>query len=366
VADSINQKTGKGCVVKAQILGGGRGRGHFKENEYKGGVHVAKSSTEAKTIAENMLGYSLVTKQSGPSGMKCNAVYLVQLLDIEKEMYLAFTLDREASAPVLVYSPEGGMAIEDVAEATPDKIFKAHVSEKDGFTDEQINEIIKNLSLENHRESATRTLHNLYTCFHERDSDMIEINPMVVDKNLGVLCADSKITIDDNAAYRQPDLVEMEDTSGRSINEKVADKYHLNYIPIGGNIGCLVNGAGLAMATMDLIKYYGGEPANFLDVGGGAVGEQMNQAIHLLCDDDSVKVVYINIFGGILRCDLLVESIIKANEEKSFSKPIVLRLNGNKAEEAKAMLKGKEENLGIHFEADFDSSAQLAVKMAKR
>lgn len=329
-------------------------------------MHIAKTPDDAKTIAEKMLGYSLVTKQSGPDGMSCNSVYLVELLDIEKEIYLAFTLDREASAPVLVYSPEGGMSIEEVAEESPDKIFKAHVSEKDGFTDEQINEIIKNLSLEKHRESATKTLHNLYTCFHEKDSDMVEINPMVVDKKLGVLCADSKITIDDNAAYRQQDLAEIEDTSGRTKNEKIADKYHLNYIPIGGNIGCLVNGAGLAMATMDLIKHYGGDPANFLDVGGGAVGEQMNQAIHLLCDDPAVDVVYINIFGGILRCDLLVESMLKANEERSFSKPIVLRLNGNKAEEARALIKGKEEQLGIHFEADFDTSAQLAVKMAKQ
>lgn len=312
-----------------------------------------------------MIGYSLVTKQSGASGMPCNAVYLVELLDIQKEMYLAFTLDRQKAMPVLVYSPEGGMAIEDVAEANPEKIFKEWVCEDEGFTDEQIDTIVKNLSLEDYRDSAAKTLRNLFKCFVERDSDMIEINPMVVDKKSGVLCADSKITIDDNAYFRQKELVEMEDKSGQSENEKIAEKYHLNYIPIGGNIACLVNGAGLAMATMDILKYYGGEPANFLDVGGGAMGEQMNQAITMLCNDKTVDVIYVNIFGGILRCDLLVESIIEANKAKKFTKPIVLRLNGNKAEEAKALIKGKEKELGIQFEADFDTSAQLAVKVAK-
>ena len=280
-------------------------------------------------------------------------------------MYLAFTLDRLSSMPVLVYSPEGGMAIEDVAEATPEKIFKAHVDINTGFTDAQIDEICENLSLNEYKESASKTLKNLFKCFTEKDSDMVEINPMVVDKNYGVLCADSKITIDDNAAFRQKDLAEIEDKSDISKNEVIAEKYHLNYIPIGGNIGCLVNGAGLAMATMDILNNYGGSPANFLDVGGGAVGEQMNQAINMLCNDETVNAIFINIFGGILRCDLLVQSILEANEKNPFTKPIVLRLNGSKAEEAKEMIKGKEEELGIQFEADFDKAAQLAVKVAK-
>lgn len=325
---------------------------------------MVKDADEAKEVAKKMIGYSLVTKQSGPEGMPCNSVYLVEKLKIQSEMYLAFTLDRERSSPVLVYSSEGGMAIEDVAEATPEKIFKTWVDIDKGFTDEQIDEVVKNLSLEEHKEATAKTLRNLFKCFTERDSDMIEINPMVVAKGAGVLCADSKITVDDNAAYRQKELADNEDKSQMSENERLAEKYHLNYIPIGGNIGCLVNGAGLAMATMDILKYYGGNPANFLDVGGGAVGEQMIQAINLLCNDKKVDTVYINIFGGILRCDLLVESILKAHQEKPFSKPIVLRLNGNKAEEAKEMIKGKEKELGIHFEVDFDTSAQLAVKVA--
>lgn len=297
--------------------------------------------------------------------MLCNSVYVVEKLNILSEMYLAFTLDRSTSKPVLVYSPEGGMAIEDVAEATPEKIFKCHVHQTEGFTDAQIDEICTNLSLQDYKEQATTTLRNLFQCFVGKDSDMIEINPMVVDKNFGVLCADSKITIDDNAAFRQKDMVAIEDKSGLSDNEKIAEKYDLNYIPIGGNIGCLVNGAGLAMATMDILNLYGGHPANFLDVGGGAVGEQMNEAITMLCDDPSVDTVFVNIFGGILRCDLLVESIIAAHGIKAFTKPIVLRLNGTKAEEAKELIKGKEEELGIRFESDFDRAAQLAVQVAK-
>jgi succinyl-CoA synthetase beta subunit len=325
-----------------------------------------KTAADAKTVAENMVGYSLVTKQSGPEGMMCNSLYLVELLDIEKEMYLAFTLDRVASAPCLVYSPAGGMAIEDVAESTPELIFKAHVDVDKGFTAEQITEIVKNLGLQEHHAATEKTLRNLYECFHKSDSDMIEINPMVLAKKVGVLCADSKITIDDNAAYRQKELAEQEDKSNDTANERIAQKWDLNYIPIGGNIGCLVNGAGLAMSTMDILNLYDGKPANFLDVGGGAVGDQMIAAVNLLCDDPEVDTLYINIFGGILRCDLLVEGLLKAHEKNKFTKPIVMRLNGNKSEEAKKLIVGREVELGIQFEADFDTSAQLAVKTAEK
>ncbi|CAI2367899.1 unnamed protein product [Moneuplotes crassus] len=364
VAQSIQERTNGGSVVKAQILGGGRGRGFFKENQFRGGVHIAKTPEEAETLSKEMIGYSLVTKQSGEEGLRCNSVYLVELLDIMKEMYLAFALDRETSSPVLVYSPAGGMAIEDVAEKTPELIFKAYINESSGFTDDQIEEIVKNLGLEDHHDSAAKTVQNLYKCFHSCDSDMVEINPMVLDAKKGVLCADSKVTIDDNAAFRQKELAEQEDKSSETPNEIIADKYDLNYIPIGGDIGCLVNGAGLAMATMDILSLHEGKAANFLDVGGSAAGDQMIAAVNLLCNDDTVNAVYINIFGGILRCDLLVKSIIDANAEKSFSKPIILRLNGNKAKEAKELIAGKEEELGIHFEADFDKSAKLAVKIA--
>ena len=209
------------------------------------------------------------------------------------------------------------------------------------------------------------TFKSLFKCFLDKDSDMIEINPMVVDARERVFCVDSKITIDDNAAFRQKELNEIEDKSGLTKNERIAEELHLSYIPIGGNIGCLVNGAGLAMATMDILNYYGGKPANFLDVGGGAAGPQMTAAIQLLDNDPKVDAIYINIFGGILRCDLLVESVIKANELHGFTKPIIMRLNGNKAEEAKKMILGKEKELGIHFEGDFDKSAQLAVQTAK-
>ena len=311
-----------------------------------------------------MVGNTLVTKQSGEEGLKCNSTYLVDLLDIQKEMYLAFTLDREASAPCLVYSPAGGMAIEDVAENTPELIFKAHINEKSGFSDSQIDEIITNLGMRDHHDETAKLIRNLYKCFHNSDSDMIEINPMVVDSEQGILCADCKITIDDNAAFRQKALADQEDKSSETENEHIAEKNGLNYIPIGGDIGCLVNGAGLAMATMDIISLHKGKAANFLDVGGGAVGDQMIAAINLLCNDDTVNAVYINIFGGILRCDLLAKSIIEANAQESFIKPIILRLNGNKAKKAKELIMGKEKEMGIHFEADFDKSARLAVKIA--
>ena len=298
--------------------------------------------------------------------MKCNAVYLVETLDFLKELYVAFTLDRVKSMPVLIYSPEGGMAIEDVAEEKPERIFRTHIDIDKGFSEEQIDEVCKNLEIEKYKEAAGKVLKSLFKCFHEKDSDMIEVNPMVVDAKERVFCVDSKITIDDNAAFRQKELNDIEDKSGLTINEKIAEENHLSYIPIGGNIGCLVNGAGLAMATMDILNFYGGKPANFLDVGGGAAGPAMTSAIKLLCDDPKVDTIYINIFGGILRCDLLVESVLKANETHKFSKPIVMRLNGNKSEEAKKMIIGKEKELGIHFEGDFDKSAQLAVKITKQ
>lgn len=322
------------------------------------------SPDKVKEVAQNMIGNSLVTIQV-PEGLKCNSVYVVEKLNILSEIYLALTLDRAAASPVLVYSPEGGMAIEDVAHNTPEKIFKTHVDIDKGFTDAQIDEICNNLNLNKHKMSAEKALRNLFKCFTEKDSDMIEINPMVVDKNYGVLCADSKITIDDNSTYRHQDLLDIEDRTNMTPNEVIAEKYHFSYIPIGGDIGCLVNGAGLAMSTMDILNLHGGKPANFLDVGGGAVGEQMNAAIRLIENDPTVSTIFINIFGGILRCDLLVKSVLEAHEKEHFTKPIIMRLNGSKSEEAKAMLKGKEKDLGILFEEDFDKAAQLAVKVAR-
>ena len=314
-------------VVKAQILGGGRGLGHFKETGFKGGVHLVDDAAAAERIAKEMLGNSLVTKQSGEDGLPCNAVYLVEKIGIEKEVYLSVTLDRKAGCPTFIYSPAGGMAIEDVAEETPEQIFKMPVPQS-GLKAEELKQAAVNLGLEAHADQVSNMFTRIYECFIAKDCDMVEINPLVLTDDGKVLAADSKITVDSNALYRQKDLADQEDKTQENARERHAKDFDLNYIHIGGNIGCLVNGAGLAMSTMDIIKLYGGEPANFLDVGGSAEGDQLKEALKLLNNDDEVKAIFVNIFGGILRCDSLAASIIKANKENKFTKPMVLRLKG--------------------------------------
>jgi len=317
------------------VLGGGRGLDYFKENNFKSGVHIVKTAEEVQEVAEKMCGKSLVTKQSDANGFPCNCVYIVEKIAIDKEFYLSMTLDRKVGMAVFIYSPAGGTSIEDVAHDHPEQIFKIHVDLNEGPNIEDLLLAADNLGIPEHKSQVVFLFKHIYDCFVERDCDMIEINPLVVTKGGQLLAADSKITIDDNAIFRQGELKGEEDTSQQNYKERIASSFNLNYIYIGGTIGCLVNGAGLAMATMDIIKHYGGNPANFLDVGGSAEDEQMVEAIKLLNNDPSVDAIFINIFGGILKCDNLANSIIKAAEEISLTKPIVLRLKGTNSDKAK-------------------------------
>ncbi len=273
-------------------------------------------------------------------------------------------LDRKAGSAVFIYSPEGGMSIEDVAHKNPEKVFKLYVDINEGPDVDQLVKAAKNLGIEEHKSQVVFLFKHIFDCFVERDCDMIEINPLVVTSDGQVLAADSKITIDDNAVFRQSEIKSEEDTSQHNYKERIAHSFNLNYIYIGGNIGCLVNGAGLAMATMDIIKHYGGNPANFLDVGGSAEDEQMIEAIKLLANDPEVDAIFINIFGGILRCDNLANSIIKAAEQISLTKPIVLRLKGTNSDKARELIKPREKELGIFFDDNFDSAARLVVDVA--
>jgi len=305
----------------------------------------------------------LVTKQSGDEGQPVNCVYVVQKLNIDKEMYLSITLDRAGGCPVFIYSPAGGMSIEDVAHEDPSQIYKLNVNP---FTGPEVEDLMKaadHLGIPGQRSQLVWLMKSLYDCFMDRDCDMVEINPLITTKEGQVMAADSKVTIDTNAAYRQKDLADQEDITQLNQREAHAAKFDLNYIHIGGNIGCLVNGAGLAMSTMDIIALYGGTPANFLDVGGSADGDQMTEAVKLLNNDEEVKAIFVNIFGGILKCDVLTQSILNAAKLVGLTKPIVLRLKGTNADIAKKMLEGKQEELGIFYEEDFDTAAQKVCKI---
>jgi len=354
-----------GYVVKAQVLTGGRGLGYFKENNFKGGVHMVKTPDAVQEYADKMLGKTLITKQTGEKGLMCGSVYIVERLSIDREIYFAIALDRKAGGPVLICSTKGGMNIEDVAHRDPSAIIKIPIEILEGIKDSHIDQAIKALGLEK-IDKSREMIKNLYNFFISKDCDLVEINPMIVTKDQRLLAADAKITVDQNAEFRQTNLKDQEDRSQLNYKERIAETHNLNYIYIGGNIGCLVNGAGLAMATMDIIKYYGGNPANFLDIGGGAEGEQIVEALKLLNGDPEVESILVNIFGGILRCDVLAQSIIKASTMQKFDKPIVLRLKGTNAAIAKKMIEGKEQELNLHYTDDLDFAARKAVDLSLR
>lgn len=346
-------------------MGGGRGLGHFKENGFQGGVHIVDTPDKVKDVAGKMLGNSLVTKQSGKDGLPCNAIYIVEKIGIDRELYLSLTLDRAAAKATFIYSKEGGMAIEDVAAETPEKVHRLNVDPLVGLDEASLKDAAAKLDLTEHEDQVVNLFKQMYKCFWDKDCDMIEVNPLVLTDDKRVLCADSKVTIDSNSLYRQKELAGQEDTTQDNPKEAHAKKFDLNYIHIGGNIGCLVNGAGLAMSTMDIISLYGGTPANFLDVGGSAEGDSLTEALKLLNEDSSVEAIFVNIFGGILRCDRLAASIIEANKQNKFTKPMVLRLKGTNSDIAREMIAGKEEELGIYYNSDFDSAAQQVVQVAK-
>jgi len=350
-------------VVKAQILAGGRGKGTFN-NGFKGGVHLTKNSGEIAGLVENMIGNRLVTKQTSSEGVEVSTVMIAKALDITRETYLAILLDRAHNGPVIVGSPQGGMDIEEVAEKTPELIFKQPIDIFEGITDEQAKSMAQNLNFVGENiETAANQIKNLYNLFCKVDATQVEINPFGETPDGEVVCFDAKFNFDDNSEFRNKDLFAMGDDSETDPREVEASKYNLNYIGMSGNIGCLVNGAGLAMATMDIVKLNNGEPANFLDVGGGVNEKQVEKAFQILTSDPQVKAILVNIFGGIVNCATIATGVINASKATNISIPVVVRLEGTNVNEAKKLL--KESGLAIITAEDLGDAAMKAVSNIK-
>ena len=330
-------------VVKAQIHAGGRGKGKFKEPSAgdKGGVRLAKSIDEVKKFAEEMLGKTLVTVQTGPAGRVVNRLYVEDGSAIARELYLSALVDRSSSRVAFIVSEAGGMNIEDVAHATPEKIHTLTVDPATGYQPFHGRRIAFALGLKGDQVKACgKLIENLYRMVVEKDMSLLEINPLVVTEDGKLICLDGKMNFDSNALYRQPDIVALRDLGEEDATEIEASKHDLAFVKLDGNIGCLVNGAGLAMATMDIIKLYGQEPANFLDVGGGASKEKVQAAFKIILADPAVKGILVNIFGGIMRCDIIAEGVIAAVREMHIEVPLVVRLEGTNVELGKKILKG--------------------------
>ena len=349
-------------VVKAQIHAGGRGMGTFK-NGFQGGVHVRRTPDEVRDVALKMLGQILVTHQTGPAGRKVNKLLIAESADIAREIYLAVLLDRATAAPVIVASTEGGVEIEAVAAKSPEKIIREPIDSLAGLQPFQTRKLAKELGFESSQlKSASKLFEGLYRTFIAYDCSMVEVNPLVVTTKGDVLALDAKFTFDDNALYRHPEIAAMRDIAEEDPREVEASKHGLNYIGLDGNIACLVNGAGLAMATMDIIKFYGGEPANFLDVGGGATEEQVTEAFKILITDEKVKAILVNIFGGIMKCDIIAEGIINAAKTLKLSVPLIVRLEGTNVEAGKKLI--ADSGLAVITADDLADAAQKAVKAA--
>ena len=328
-------------VVKAQIHAGGRGKGHFTEADAgeKGGVRMAKSVTEAAEETKKMLGRTLVTHQTGPAGKQVNRIYIEDGSGIERELYLALLVDRQTSRVSFVCSTEGGMDIEEVAAETPEKILSFSVDPATGYQAYHGRRIAFMLNLEGKQiKQCVALMGTLYRLFIEKDVEMLEINPLIVTDGGYLKCLDAKMGFDGNAVYRHPDIAELRDTTEEDPKELEASKYDLNYIALDGEIGCMVNGAGLAMATMDIIKLYGAEPANFLDVGGGATKEKVTEAFKIITSDPNVKGILVNIFGGIMRCEVIAEGVVAAVKEVGLAVPLVVRLEGTNVEQGKTII----------------------------
>jgi succinyl-CoA synthetase beta subunit len=349
-------------VVKAQIHAGGRGKGTFK-NGFKGGVHVRKTPAEVRKVAAEMLGQILVTHQTGPAGRVVNKVLVAESADIAREIYFAVLLDRATAAPLIVASTEGGVEIETIAAKSPEKIIREPIDPLAGLQLFQTRKLAKQLGFESSQlKSASKLFEGLYRTFIAFDCSMVEVNPLVVTGKGEVLALDAKFNFDDNALYRHPDIAAMRDIAEEDSREVEASKHGLSYIGLDGNIACLVNGAGLAMATMDIIKFYGGEPANFLDVGGGATEEQVTDAFKILISDKNVKAILVNIFGGIMKCDVIAQGIINAAKTVHLSVPLVVRLEGTNVEKGKQLL--KESGLALIAADDLADAAKKAVAAA--
>jgi len=342
-------------VVKAQVHAGGRGKA--------GGVKLAKSFDEVREQAEGMLGIQLVTPQSGPEGLPVNVVYVEEGSSIDRELYLSMLVDREVSRVAFVASAAGGMNIEEVAAETPEKIFTVAIAPDAGLQDYQARQLAFGLGLDKKQMRQFGDLiKRLYRLYQECDASLVEINPLITTGDGDVLALDAKINIESNALFRQPKLVEMRDFSQEDEREREAAEHDLNYVSLDGNIACMVNGAGLAMATMDLIKLHGGEPANFLDVGGGATSERVKEAFKLVLSNKSVSAILVNIFGGIVRCDYIAEGIIAAVKEVGVEVPVIVRLEGTNVKKGRELL--KESGLDIIAARDLTDAAEKAIAAA--
>ncbi|BGP37348.1 succinate--CoA ligase beta chain [Rhodotorula kratochvilovae] len=365
-AKEVAQKFGADkLVIKAQVLAGGRGKGHFDgPNGLKGGVQMVDSPEQAAKFAEQMIGHSLITKQTGAAGRICNAVMLAERRNPTHEYYVAILNDRSLGGPALVASRQGGMNIEDVARDDPSAIITTPIPFEAGLSKELATEIAKKLGFKpESEEKAADIFIKLYTLFKERDATQIEINPLAEVEGGDVLCMDAKLGFDENAEFRQEEVFKLRDLTQEAPSEVEAAKYGLNFIKLDGSVGCLVNGAGLAMATMDVLNLNGGSPANFLDVGGGATAEAVKKAFQLLLADGSVKSIFVNIFGGIMRCDVIAEGIILAAKELEMTIPLIVRLQGTKEAEAKALI--RDSKMKIFAFDGLDEAAAAAVKAAQ-
>jgi succinyl-CoA synthetase beta subunit len=362
-AEQITRELGDvDIVVKAQVHAGGRGKGAFT-NGFKGGVHVRKTPAEVRDVAAKMLGQILVTHQTGPAGRQVNKVLVAESADIAREIYFAVLLDRATATPVIVASNEGGVEIEAVAAKSPEKIIREPIEPLAGLQPFQTRKLAKQLGLESSQlKSVSKLFEGLYRTFIAYDCSMVEVNPLVVTRKGDVLALDAKFNFDDNALYRHPEIAALRDVAEEDPREVEASKHGLNYIGLDGNIACLVNGAGLAMATMDIIKFYGGEPANFLDVGGGATEEQVTEAFKILIADKKVKAILVNIFGGIMKCDIIAQGIINAAKTLKLSVPLVVRLEGTNVEAGNKLI--ADSGLAVIAADDLADAAQKAVKAA--
>ncbi len=353
-------------VVKSQIHAGGRGKGKFKEASAgdKGGVRLAKSIEETKQFVTQMLGATLVTEQTGPAGKQVNRIYLEDGSDIEKEFYLSLLVDRESSWVSFVVSTEGGMNIEEVAHNTPEKIVTFSVDPATGVMSHHGRTVAQALGLKGDlAKQAEKLVAQLYTAFLAKDMEMLEINPLIISKQGELKCLDAKMSFDSNSLYRHPEIVALRDTSEEDAKEIEASKYDLAYIALDGTIGCMVNGAGLAMATLDIIKLYGESPANFLDVGGGASEEKVTAAFKIITADPNVKGILVNIFGGIMKCDVIARGVIAAVKAVGLQVPLVVRLEGTNVEEGKKII--NESGLNVLSANDLDDAAQKIVNAVK-
>jgi succinyl-CoA synthetase beta subunit len=353
-------------VVKAQIHAGGRGAGHFKNNPTgKGGVRLCKTVSDVKTAAEAMMNQVLVTKQTGPEGKEVQRLYVTDGVDIAKEYYCSVVLDRSTSRVTFMVSTEGGMDIEDVAHNTPEKITKVSIDPAIGFSGFHARRLAFALGLTGDTmKSATKFFTALYRCFVELDASIVEINPLIVTDKNEVMALDAKMNFDPNALFRHPEIAALRDESEEDAQEKLASDWELNYVRLDGNIGCMVNGAGLAMSTMDIIQLYGGKPANFLDVGGGATTERVTAAFKIILSDPNVKGVLVNIFGGIMKCDVIANGVIAAAKEVALKVPLVVRLEGTNVELGKDLLKNS--GLPIITADNLADAAQKVVAATKQ